>query len=78
MLTSWYSVKCEDVLHLLGPDHENIQVIGYSDPALEGTSITLECSSPSLVHMGPSTTTCTGNGEWEPDPSEVKCVGESY
>ena len=68
-------VKCEDLLHQLGLD---IRLNGYSDPALEGTSVTLECTSPNLVHMGPNITTCMGNGEWEPDPRDVKCVGESY
>ena len=77
MLTSWYTIKCEDVLHL-GPDHDNIRVIGYSDPALEETSVILECISPALLHMGLNITTCMRNGKWEPDPREVECLGESY
>ena len=71
---SYYTVKCENVLHQLGQAHDNIRVIGYSDPAIEGTTIMLECSSPNLVHMGPNTTTCIGNGEWEPDPREMQCI----
>ena len=54
------------------------RVIGYGDPALEVTTIILECSSPNLVLIGPTTTTCIGNGEWEPEPREVMCIGESY
>ena len=64
------------MLHQLGQAQDNIRVIGYRDPALEGTSVTLECSSPNLVHIGPNTTTCMGNGEWEPDPREVNCIGK--
>ena len=66
------TVKCIDLLQLLG---SGIQVIGYSDPAIEGTTVILECPSPNLVHMGPNTTTCMGNGKWEPDPRDVQCIG---
>ena len=27
---------------------------------------------------GPNITRCTGNGEWEPDPREAMCLGQSY
>jgi hypothetical protein len=78
MLTLWHTctAKCGNVLHQLGQDHDNIRVIGYSAPALEGTSVTLECISPNLVHVGPNITTCMENGEWEPDPREANCIGE--
>ena len=65
------------MLHQLGQAQDNIRVIGYSDPALEGTTITLECSSPNLVLIGSNTTTCMGNGEWEPDPRDMNCAGDS-
>ena len=48
-------------------------VVGYSDPEVEGTSITINCL-PGLVLVGPSTLVCMGNGEWEPDPIEVACT----
>ena len=70
------AAKCANVLYQLEQAQDNIQVIGYSDPALEGTSVTLKCSSPNLVLMGPNTTTCMGNREWEPDPRDVNCAGE--
>jgi hypothetical protein len=73
MVILWYTAKCANVLHQA---HDNIRVIGYSDPALEGTSVTLECSSPYIVHVGPNITTCMENGEWEPDPREASCIGE--
>ena len=51
-----------------------IVVMGYSDPAREGTSITFSCS-PGMILTGPNTTTCMDNGQWEPDPSQAKCKG---
>ena len=44
------------------------------DPTLEGAVLSFECPSQ-YVLVGPTTTTCMGNGEWEPDPREVKCKG---
>ena len=70
-----YVVKCENLLCQIGSDDGTIRIHGYSDPALVRTDVTLECSSPNLVFFGPNRTTCMGNGEWEPDPGEVKCVG---
>ena len=29
-----------------------------------------------LVLNGPNATTCMGNGEWEPDFEDVKCLGD--
>ena len=45
---------------------------GYEDPAMEGRNVIFSCP-PGLVLTGPSTTTCMENGEWEPDPSGLKC-----
>ena len=57
-------------------DTSSVRVIGYSNPALEGTSIMFHCPS-GLTLIGPMSTTCMENGEWEPDPVEVKCTGKS-
>lgn len=38
-----------------------------------GTIINLTCP-PDLLLNGPNSITCTGNGEWKPDPSVVMCV----
>ena len=35
------------------------------DPASEGTVLFFDCP-PQHVLIGPNTTTCMGNGEWEP------------
>ena len=45
------------------------------NPALEGSSVNLSCP-PGLVLTGPNTTTCMGNGEWEPDPMEAMCTSK--
>ena len=50
-------------------------VTGYKDLAVEGANVTFACP-PGLVLTGPNTTTCMGNGEWEPNPMEVNCTGE--
>ena len=49
-------------------------VMDYMDPAIEGTTVTFECP-PEHVLIGPNTTTCMGNGEWEPDPRDLACKG---
>ena len=41
---------------------------------LEGSNITLACP-PGMVLKGPSTSSCLGSGEWEPDPRDSKCTG---
>ena len=55
----------------------NIRVVGYNDRALEGDHITFTCPS-GLVLNGSNTSTCIGNGKWEPDPREVNCISELY
>ena len=42
---------------------------------LEGQSITYTCPNGYIL-TGPNTSVCTGNGEWEPDPGQVECIGE--
>ena len=41
---------------------------------IEGSNVTFSCP-PELVLIGPNSSTCMGNGEWEPDPRGVKCLG---
>ena len=47
------------------------------DRALEGDHITFTCPS-GLIHNGPNSSMCMGNGEWEPDSREVYCISEFY
>ena len=46
---------------------------GYEDPALEGQNITFSCRE-GLLLTGPNSTTCMGNGEWEPNPRDATCT----
>ena len=50
----------------------SVTVIGSINPALVGTSIMLQCP-PEQTLIGPVSTTCMENGEWEPDPRNAVC-----
>ena len=48
-------------------------VVGYDDIVpVEGSTVSFTCP-PGLALTGPNSATCTGNGEWEPDPREIMC-----
>ena len=55
----------------------NIRVMGYEDPAFEGNRVIFTCLS-GLMLNGSNSSTCMGNGEWEPDPREVDCISEVH
>ena len=55
-------------------DNDSVIIEDYMDPAFEGAVLSFDCP-PQHVLIGPNTTICMGNGEWEPDPREVKCKG---
>ena len=57
------------------PLASSVLVMGYNGVALKGDSVSFTCSS-GLVLSGPNSSTCMGNGEWEPDPREVACEGK--
>ena len=44
---------------------------------MEGTNASFSYP-PGLVLTGSSTAMCMGNGVWEPDPSQVRCIGKKY
>ena len=54
----------------------NARTLGYVDPALEGQNISFFCPSPGQAISGPNSSICMANGEWDPDPGEVECIGE--
>ena len=66
------AVKCQQPLkdQMNGP----VIVNNFMKPAIVGSNITFDCP-PEHVLIGPNTTTCMGNGEWEPDPREAECKG---
>ena len=56
-------------------EERRVLVIEYSDPALEGASVTFGCPAPGLIIVGSNTSTCMENGQWNPDPATVTCTG---
>ena len=50
------------------------KVLGYDGLPIEGNIIRLSCPL-GMILIGPNSTTCTGNGEWEPDPNGLLCRG---
>ena len=52
-----------------------VQVMGYVNPSLEGTTINLSCPMGKVLTGTTSMITCMPNGEWEPDPKFI-CKGE--
>ena len=52
----------------------SVSILGYTEPAVEGTTVTFHCP-PGLVLDGANSSTCTENGEWEPLPREIYCFG---
>ena len=59
---------------IIGCNKNNIIIV---EPAMEGATLTFKYPPPQYVLTGPNTTTCMGNGEWEPDPGEVECNGKT-
>ena len=58
-------------------DQSSVVIVGYSDttPSLEGNTINYTCY-PGVKLTGPNMSTCMENGNWEPDPGNVSCIGE--
>ena len=54
-----------------------VVVSGSQDsPPIEGQLITYTCP-PGFTLTGPNGSVCTGNGEWEPNPGKVDCIGDN-
>ena len=72
------AAKCQNIREYFESDNAHIRVVGSNGPAIEGTSVTLECASTdlSLVHFGSNTTTCSSDGQWMPDPTTIQCIGK--
>ena len=72
--------KCNFILavHICGnPENlidNSVSILGYTEPAVEGTTVTFQCP-PGAVLDGANSSTCTENGEWEPLPREIHCFG---
>ena len=59
---------------LLSAANEFQPVMNYGGLPIEGSTVNFTCPTD-LVLNGTNSTTCMGNGEWEPDPQELKCIG---
>ena len=53
----------------------NIIIADYGDAPIEGTRITFSCLQ-GLILSGSNTSTCMGDGNWEPDLKAIQCNGE--
>ena len=53
---------------------DSVIVSGYTDSAVEGTTVTFHCP-PGLVLDGINSSMCMENGEWEPALFEINCLG---
>ena len=70
--TFLYAVTCDLPLH-----DPVVVVSGSQDrPPIEGQFITYTCP-PGFILTGPNVSVCMGNGEWEPDPGQVDCIGDN-
>ena len=69
-----YLGKCE-LDDLMASMDGLLKIMGYEEPALEGTVVNFTCPT-GMVLNGPSASTCMGNGEWEPNPLGVECKGK--
>ena len=69
----FHAVKCEDPTSQI--NSRSVTASDFRNPAVEGHNVMFSCPS-GLMLTGPNTSTCMGNGEWEPDPGELKCLGD--
>ena len=56
---------------------DSVKVVLDNEHAVIETNATFSCF-PGQTFSGPHRSICMENGEWEPDPKEVKCIGEKY
>ena len=71
--TNFITVTCDNLFNKTNTASSDF-TITMDYIATEGTTVTFGCPAY-YVLVGPNTTTCMGNGKWEPDPREVECKG---
>ena len=76
LYNTMYTVYCRDPRKLLSTGSNNSvpTVVGYHDDLIpvEGSTVWFSCS-PGSELIGSYSMNCTGNGEWQPDPSLFTC-----
>lgn len=60
-------------IQLAGVNDSKPSVTYSNDDLIEGTVVNFKCP-PGLTQNGTVSVTCMRNGEWEPDPEDVKCI----
>ena len=68
------AAKCDYPILNNSNNSQIVQVMGYVNPSLEGTTINFSCPTGQIL-AGPRSSTCLGNGEWEME-SNISCIGE--
>ena len=69
-----FAAKCIHLYYLFTRDYFAIEP-DYN-PALSGSNVTFTCKNSSgLILAGHNTSQCMDNGEWEPDPRNIRCKG---
>ena len=61
-----------ELLFALSNDSNVPNVVGDDSMPIEGSTITFSCPLGSVL-IGSNSATCSRNGEWEPDPSQLIC-----
>ena len=72
-----FAARCINPLLLLSDNYLALTAQDDSHPiGLVGSNISFTCNgSSNLFLSGPNKATCAENGEWEPDPRQIKCKG---
>ena len=70
-----HTVTCDLPSQLFGRPVVIVDAESQVIPYGEGEFITYMCILSGFTLTGPNTSVCTGNGEWEPDPGQVDCIG---
>ena len=69
-----HAVTCDLPNHLL---RDNVMVSGSQEsPHRKGQFITYTCP-PGFILDGSNISVCNENGEWEPDPGVLDCIGDN-
>ena len=71
LILAAHYIICGNPEELVG---DSVTISGYTDPAVEGTTVTFHCPTDSVL-KGPNTSTCMESGEWEPVLYGINCSG---
>ena len=79
IITLSLTANCQDPLDTHNIKSNNnygsLIALGYAPPSLKGSIVNFTCPLGDTL-TGPNMSTCMKDGNWEPDPREVSCIGE--